>query len=67
MIGQVAGFQLFSGFLDIEVINVTGCGLRADIFDSFYDPLVFIGIQLKRTFTTTAFCRAEAGEFAFTE
>ena len=66
MIGQMSNFQLFSSFLDIEMIKTTGCGLRADLFDSLYDPLVFIGDQLNRTITTTEFCGQATGMMATT-
>ena len=46
------------------MIKTTGCGLRADLFDSLYDPLVFIGDQLNRTITTTEFCGQATGMMA---
>ena len=62
MIGQLAGFQIFSKFLDVEVIRVASCGLRGDIFDSIYDPLVFTGNQLGRRTVTTEFCSLQTGK-----
>lgn len=43
MVGEIASFQIFSRRIVPAFFEVTGCGLRADIFDSTYDSFSQIG------------------------
>ena len=42
-VGEISGFQLFSRYLIMEEIKITGCGYKADVFDSFYREFDIFG------------------------
>lgn len=66
-VGQISGFQLFSKYLSIDVIAITGCGLRADLWDSFYVALDVYGAANDYLIedVATSFCSEESGKISF--
>lgn len=65
MIGMISGFQLYQFGLPIDQIMLTGCGLRADIFDSFYDSLSILNEHLALTqqrHVMVPFCSPDKGK-----
>ena len=42
-VGKISGFQLFSRYMIMEEIKITGCGYKADVFDSFYREFDIFG------------------------
>ena len=63
-VGEISGFQLFSRYLAIEEVKITGCGYKADLFDSFYREFDVFGGGSTYVLEDVAvpFCSDESGK-----
>lgn len=62
---MIAGFQLFSTYLPINIIQQTGCGgIKADLFDMNYDTFDEIGNDQVQNEAAISSCNAETGNMS---
>lgn len=61
--GQIVGFQIFSTYLPLSVIQLTGCGgIRADLFDSNLDSFVITSNEIIQRDVEIDSCKVDSSK-----